>query len=227
MPDPIINASVGEDGTNDPADVITIQELLNQLGGLPPIEVNGDCGLDTIDAIHMVQMDFFNGSDGLIEPNGPTFKRLLKAISLSFTQLFQVDPLDDTAGYYTYSEARKQYGTPATILLLQEVAQTFHATIPELRVGIGDISLRDGAPMPPHTSHRNGRNTDIRPLRTDGQQIPVTITDDAYDREATRLLAQILLARPTVKKIFFNDPQIEGVIPLQGHHNHLHVETKE
>lgn len=227
MPDPIINASVGEDGTNDFADVITIQELLNQLGGIAPIEINGICGQDTIDAIHIVQMDFFNGSDGLIEPNGPTFKRLLKAVSLGFIQLLQVDPQDDTAGYYTYSEARKQYGTFATIILLQEVAQTFHSTLPELRIGIGAISLRDGAPMPPHISHRTGRNTDIRPLRTDGQQIPVTITDEAYDREATRLLAQILLTRPTVKKIFFNDTQIEGVIPMQGHHNHLHVETKE
>jgi hypothetical protein len=227
MPDPTIKASVGEDGTNNPADVKTIQQLLNQLGGFAPINVNGVCGQDTIDAIHKIQKDFFGGSDGLIEPGGPTFKRILRALSLGFKQLPQVDPGDNQAGHYSYSEARKQYGTPKTIRTLQDVAQTYHAARPDLRIGIGDISFLDGNPMPPHTSHRSGRNIDIRPLRKDGKQSPVTITDTQYDREATRLLVQTLFARPNVKKILFNDSEIEGVKFFQGHHNHLHVETKE
>jgi hypothetical protein len=227
MPDPVINDSVGEDGANNPADVRTIQQLLNQLGGFAPINVNGVCGQDTIDAIHKIQQDFFGGSDGLIEPGGPTFKRMLKALSLGFEQLPQVDPGDNSADYYSYSEARKQYGTPKTIRTLQDVAQTFHAARPDLRIGIGDISFRDGNPMPPHTSHRSGRNIDIRPLRKDGKQSPVTIADSQYDREATRLLAQSLFANSNVKKILFNDSEIEGVRPFPGHHNHLHVETKE
>lgn len=227
MPDLIINASVGEDGINNPADVKTIQRLLNQLGGFAPIDVNGICGQDTIDAIHKIQMDFFGGSDGLIEPGGPTLKRMLKTLSLDFKQLPQVDPGNNQEGYYSYSEARKQWGTPKTIRMLQDVAQTFHNARPDLRIGIGDISFRDGSPMPPHTSHRSGRNIDIRPLRRDGKQSPVTITDPKYDRQATRLLVQILFAQPIVKKILFNDSEIEGVRPFPGHHNHLHVETTE
>ncbi|MGH9846321.1 MAG: peptidoglycan-binding domain-containing protein [Blastocatellia bacterium] len=227
MPDPNISASVGEDGTNRPADVRVIQRLLNKLGGMAALAVDGICGQKTTDRIHLVQQDFFGGSDGLIEPNGPTLKRLLRAIEVGFVQLPQVDPEDDDADYYSYSPARKQFGTPATIEMLAETAHEFHELRPDLRVGIGDISLRDGSPMPPHTSHRSGRNIDIRPLRKDGKRSPVTIHDPEYDREATRTLAQTLFAQPIVKRIFFNDTEIEGVKFFQGHHNHLHVETKE
>jgi len=227
MPDPTISASVGEDGTNRRADVRVIQRLLNKLGGMATLAVDGICGQKTIDRIHLVQQDFFGGSDGLIEPNGPTFKRLLRAVEVGFVRLPQVDPEDDDAGYYSYSPARQQFGTPATIAMLTEAAQEFHGLRPDLRVGIGDISLRDGGPMPPHTSHRSGRNIDLRPLRTDGKRSPVTIHDPEYDREATRTLVQTLFAQPIVRRIFFNDTEIESVKFLQGHHNHLHVETGE
>jgi hypothetical protein len=226
MPTPQINDSVGEDGTNNPEDVITIQQLINILEGFALLEVNGICGQDTIDAIHKVQMDFFNGSDGLIEPKGPTLKRILAAIEKGFKLLPQVDSGDNNAGYYSYSMAREQYGTPDAIETLQVTAQVFHELRPNLRIGIGDISLRDGAPFPPHTSHRTGRNSDIRPLRKDGAQRGVTIFEDAYDREATRVLVQTLLMHPNVKRILFNDLEIEGVNEAQGHHNHLHVETR-
>jgi hypothetical protein len=227
MPGPQINDSVGEDGTNNPEDVITIQQLINILEGFPLLEVNGICGPETIEAIHRVQMDFFNGSDGLIEPNGPTLKRILAAIQKGFILLPQVDPADDDADYYSYTKARGQYGTPAAIETLLETAHIFHGLRPDLRIGVGDISLRDGAPFPPHTSHRTGRTIDIRPLRKDGELRGVTIFDDAYDREATRLLVQIFFMHPNVKRILFNDLEIEGVIETQGHHNHLHVDTIE
>jgi hypothetical protein len=227
MPVPEIENSVGEDGTNNPSDVIIVQQLLNILEGAALIEVNGICGLDTIEAIHKVQRDFFNGSDGLIEPKGPTFKRILAAIEKGYKMLPQVSLTSATDGYYSYSPSRKQYGTPTTIDTLLEVAQNFHLIRPDLRIGIGDMSLRDGAPHPPHTSHRNGRNTDIRPLRHDGAQTGVKITDIEYDRGATRLLVQILLTHPNVKRILFNDTEIEGVKFFQGHHNHLHVESFE
>jgi hypothetical protein len=227
MPTPQINDSVGEDGTNNPEDVITIQPLINILEGFALLEVNGICGPETIDAIHKVQMDFFNGSDGLIEPNGPTLKRILAAIEKDYLLLPQVDPGDNDADYYSYSKAREQYGTRAAIETILEAAQSFHELCPDLRIGIGNISLRDGAPFPPHTSHRTGRNIDIRPLRKDGELRGVTIFEDAYHREATRLLVQILLTHPNVKRILFNDLEIEGVIEAQGHHNHLHVDTRE
>lgn len=223
MPDLTINKSVGLGGVNDSADVKVVQTLLNQVGDHPPIGVNGVCDDNTIAAIKAFQKGFFSVPDGRLDPGGQTFKRLVQVNGLGFTQL----PQTGGVGYYSYSVADEQFGTTETIKTLQEVAATFHALRPELLIGIGDISFRDGHKMPPHKSHINGRNIDVRPLRKDGAKLPIEFTDKLnYDREATRLLAQTFLAHPNVKKIFFNDPAIDGVKPLQGHHNHLHVETK-
>lgn len=221
MPD--LKASVGSGGVNNSADVKVIQTLLNQVGDHPALPVNGVCGEDTIAVIKSFQSGFFSVPDGRIDPGGQTFKRLVQVTGLGYVQL----PQEGGDGYYSYSVADNQFGTPETIKTLQEVASQFHALRPNLLIGIGDISFRDGHKMPPHKSHINGRNIDIRPLRKDAAKRPIEFTDKLnYDREATRLLAQTFLAHPNVRKIFFNDPAIEGVKPLEGHHNHLHVETK-
>jgi murein endopeptidase len=94
-------------------------------------------------------------------------------------------------------------------------------------VGIGDISFASGGPMPPHSSHKDGRCIDIRPLRKDRRDVPVTIQDPAYDREATRALVASLRSHKNTKKILFNDTQIIGVTPWAGHDNHLHVIMSE
>lgn len=220
---PEITASVGLDGVNDSADVKLIQTLLNQVGDHAPLIVNGVCGDETIAIIKDFQSGFFSVPDGRIDPGGKTFKRLLQVTGLGFIQL----PQAAEDGYYSYSVADNQFGTAEAIKMLQEVAAQFHVLRPDLLIGIGDISFRDGHKMPPHKSHINGRNIDIRPLRKDGAKRPIEFTDKLnYDREATRLLAQTFLAHANVRKIFFNDPTIEGVKPLEGHHNHLHVETK-
>lgn len=223
MPDLTIKESVGLNGANKPADVKVIQTLLNQVGDQSLLTVNGDCGEDTIAGIKAFQRGFFSVPDGRIDPGGQTLKRLLQVTGLAFVQLPQTGGI----GYYSYSVAAEQFGTVETIKTLQEVAEQFHAARPDLLIGIGDISFRDGHKMPPHKSHINGRNIDVRPLRKDGAKLPVEFTDkQKYDREATRLMAKLFLEHPNVKKIFFNDPNIEGVKPLAGHHNHLHVETK-
>jgi penicillin-insensitive murein endopeptidase len=227
MPEPTIGASVGEDGTNRVADVRTVQRLLRQLPALVgALDVTGQCDERTIQAIHTVQRELFKRSDGLLKPNGPTFKRLRAAIDTGFVQLPQREPNDDSADYYSYSEARCQYGAPATIQALQDVARALRSGPMALRIGIGDISFIDGHDMPPHKSHRRGKNTDIRPMRTDRRKTGVDIRDPAYDREATRAVVHALFASGRVAKVLFNDSAVEDVTFFQGHHNHLHVDTK-
>jgi hypothetical protein len=130
-------------------------------------------------------------------------------------------------GYYSYEPVNRQFGTAATINALQEVAQTFRLNMPNVEIGIGDISFAQGGPMSPHKSHQHGTDVDIRPFRKDGTQKPVSIIDPQYDREMTRLLVQSLLAHRNVKGILFNDTQIHGVQFYAGHHNHLHVKMKQ
>ena len=77
--------------------------------------------------------------------------------------------------------------------------------------------------MPPHVSHRDGKEVDIRPMRTDRLSAPVNIHDAHYDRAATARLVALLLAEPNVHRILFNDQKIAGVMRWAGHDNHLHV----
>ena len=129
-------------------------------------------------------------------------------------------------GYYSYSQASNQYGTTPTINAVVDIGKQwqFNSQSP---FGVGDISLEQGGPMPGHTTgHQLGRNVDVRPIRGDGQQAPVTWQDAAYSRAQTQLLVDNFLAHANCSKIYFNDPQIQGVQPLAGHDNHLHIEMK-
>jgi hypothetical protein len=93
------------------------------------------------------------------------------------------------------------------------------------RIGIGDLSVRCGGAMPGHASHRRGLDADIRPVRGDGMEGPVSYGQPGYSQSLTQDLVNRLRAnrRLRVQYIFFNDPGIRGVRPWPNHHNHLHV----
>jgi len=127
-------------------------------------------------------------------------------------------------GYYSYSPAENQCGTSATIQAVVDIGTQwqYNGNSP---FGVGDISLAQGGPMPGHTTgHQQGRNVDVRPLRTDGQDAPVTWQDPAYNHDLTQLLVNNFLAHANCSKIYFNDPNITGVQTLQHHDDHLHIQ---
>jgi penicillin-insensitive murein endopeptidase len=130
------------------------------------------------------------------------------------------------SGYYIISSSNRQYGTHAMIKMLLDIARQQSWNMPNLPIGIGDISFKDGANMPPHQAHRHGRNVDIRPFRKDGRRLQTNIHDPSYDRVMTELLVRNLLAHRNVHRILFNDTAIRGVHAHAGHDNHLHVETR-
>ena len=70
-----INASVGKDGTNNAADVVIVQRLLNQRG-FPCGTPDGVCGSRTRDAIVAFQRGFMHKPDGRVDPDGNSIKRL-------------------------------------------------------------------------------------------------------------------------------------------------------
>jgi Penicillin-insensitive murein endopeptidase len=144
--------------------------------------------------------------------------------STGFVQLPQ-----GTTDYNTYSSPDRQFGTPTTIATVGEVAVTVHGQDPKLTFSVGDISFADGSPMPPHKAHRLGRNVDVRPLRMDRQDKPVTYSSAGYDRAATGVVIAAFLAHPNVSSVIFNDTAIPGVKPdpsgTHTHDNHFHVQT--
>jgi murein endopeptidase len=147
------------------------------------------------------------------------------AAAAAFKQLPQ-----NGRGYYSFSPAGQQHGTDPTLASLQAIgaAWAVHPDARGMKMGIGDISLPNGGPMPPHTSgHQRGRNVDIRPARLDGAQKPIRFQSADYDRPRTQALVNTILADPNVSFILFNDPQITGVRPLPNHDNHLHVQLRQ
>lgn len=125
-------------------------------------------------------------------------------------------------GWYAYGQARKRWGTQRAIYTIMRVAAAWNASGRVL--GIGNISLQNGGRMPPHQSHRDGIDIDVRPVRSDGARAAVSIGQAAYSRPLTR--RAIELFRPHARFFYFNDTQISGVTYMKGHHNHFHVRVR-
>lgn len=67
--------SVGYKGQNLKQDVIRVQTLL-KTAGLDPGPVDGVCGNETVAAIRKFQEGIVTHADGLIEAEGPTWRKL-------------------------------------------------------------------------------------------------------------------------------------------------------
>ncbi|GAB3445317.1 penicillin-insensitive murein endopeptidase [Massilia solisilvae] len=139
---------------------------------------------------------------------------------------FMLPQAPEDAGYYVYGTPGKgeaQYAHPAMITLLFMVEREW-ALIDKRKFGVGNISIADGGDFG-HKSHRKGLEVDVRPLRKDGLQLPVSYLSHDYDLDATEVLIQLFrtcAAYPLV--VFFNDRRIPGTAPLAGHDNHFHVQ---
>ncbi len=70
-----IQASVGQGGVNNPADVIKIQRLLVAHGAALGT-IDGICGSKTISAIRTFQAGFVSNPDGVVDPGGKTLAKL-------------------------------------------------------------------------------------------------------------------------------------------------------
>ncbi len=129
-------------------------------------------------------------------------------------------------GFKTYAARWRQYGTQRTVQSLQRIAARYNESTGKT-LELGSMSKKGGGYMPPHSSHRKGIDTDIRPPSKNGG--PTTWRSSSYDRAATRkLIAEVRRENPNAK-ILFNDPVLirEGLTrPYKGHDNHLHVSLR-
>lgn len=131
----------------------------------------------------------------------------------------------EDSGYYTYGtplNGTGQYTHPALMCVIFQVAHRWRE-IEKRRFGIGNISLADGVQYEKHKTHRSGLDVDIRPLRKDAAELPVTRFDSEYDRDATARLIRLFLETCRVKKLYFNDISIPRVKQARHHDNHFHV----
>jgi hypothetical protein len=223
-----IQGSVGKGGKNAYNDVRTVQKLLNQRrGSSPRISEDGVCGPATINAIIRFQRNVMKWStaDGRVDPGGSTW-RALNGLRPSpggggrFVHL----PLKGR-GYYVFTSSSKVWGTRATIRSVKKLGAKVKKEL-GLEIGINDISYANGALMPPHASHRNGVDVDIRLLRKDGAKLPVTIYDAQYSHSRNKRVVELLWTDSNLSFILFNDTKIPGVQYYVNHHHHMHAHFK-
>lgn len=205
-----------------------------QRAGHDPGPLDGIFGSRTDAAVRSFQRAQSITVDGIVGPQ--TWGRLLgtapgtpsSGVPSTPPTPTQVDtPLPASgSGFYSYTSADKRYGTLDTIKAMQAISVAWnraHRGGP--RIGIGNISKRGGGSFPPHSTHREGLNVDIRPVRNDNSEEAVTYKDATYSRTLTQDLVNLIYANPvlTVSSILFNDPGVQRVKPYTGHDNHVHV----
>jgi hypothetical protein len=122
-----------------------------------------------------------------------------------------------------------QFGQQSTIDAAIRVAASWNEKHSNRPFSIGQISKKGGGPMPPHKSHQLGVDVDVRPMRKDGENAPVTITDSQFDRELTTELIKLWWRLGPTQAVFFNDQSVidAGLSRfVNGHHNHFHVRLR-
>lgn len=134
------------------------------------------------------------------------------------------------SGYYNYGRMDNkpdrggyQYPHPIMMQAILRVALEWQV-LDRRRIGIGNISRADAFDDDDHDSHLNGLQVDVRPIRKDGLEIPVTWADkNRYDRDATAKLIELFRTFAPVKFVLFNDTSIPFVKIAKRHDDHFHV----
>ncbi|MDP9795016.1 peptidoglycan hydrolase-like protein with peptidoglycan-binding domain [Catenuloplanes nepalensis] len=207
----IVTVRQGDNG----AAVRAVQVLLNKKRRLS-LAVDGDFGSGTHAAVVAFQNHAGITADGIVGPT--TWQNLVWHYAYpSFANMCDQNP--DGNG-------TANWGTGSAIGSLEAAAASFTGNG---QVPLGDVSFEHGGDIPGHSTHETGLDVDVWPIRTDSAQCTaarITWESAAYDRAATRLLAQRIRATGRVESIYFNDPTLisEGLTTsYPNHDNHLHI----
>jgi peptidoglycan hydrolase-like protein with peptidoglycan-binding domain len=173
-----------------------------------------------------------------IEPSGQLLDETYRAlrngnqaapvVSTESTAIDTVLP-ESGVGFTTYNRepgGADQFGRASTIHSLIQLGHKWAESHPETPFSVGDMSRRGGGPFPPHASHKDGRDADLRPLTKNGVNQPTNISDANYSRDRTTELVNVIRQLFSGVTIFFNDPHLinAGLTKhAAGHDNHLHV----
>lgn len=158
------------------------------------------------------------------EPHGrPNSGRITGALNLP----------DTGRGYLhflgTDREDTDDWGTLETLTCIESVGRRLRSR--NILLNIGDISLRGGGRFPPHASHQNGLDIDLRYIRKDRQSRPLDLRFEpqAYDASATKRVIDTFLEVCPVRLIFIDSDRVQfpledpRIFHADGHSNHVHV----
>ena len=215
--------------------VASLQQRLVKLGNLTNAQVAATPG--TFDTQTKAALEQFQLQHG-VEPNGvlavETYKLLLNAVPVSAPAVPASRSAVDTVlpvsgrGFTTFNRepgGADQFGRASTILAIQSIGAAW-ADTHSFPIFVGDISRNGGGLFPPHSSHKDGRDVDLRPFRHNGEPGATNINDPSYDHALTRELVVLVRQMFPDVGVLFNDALLvtDGLTrPFAGHDNHLHV----
>ena len=141
---------------------------------------------------------------------------------------------DAWPGLYTYDPQTQRppgspdrtWGTAYLVHEMLDLGEWWARTHPKQpRLGIGDLSLREGGPVMGHASHENGLDVDIRLVRADGREAGVDA--GSYDRGMTQVLVDRLVTQGASLVLIGPSLDLRGpsgiVMRWPNHDNHVHV----
>jgi peptidoglycan hydrolase-like protein with peptidoglycan-binding domain len=214
-----------------------LQDRLVTVSLMTVAQVNSGRGIfgpQTDSALKAFQLQHGMQPTGIL--NDETYKALLLAApsaipksSLSSASTVDTVLPESGIGFVTYNRelgGADQVGRAATIRHIQELGELWSAKHPSRPIAIGDISRKGGGPFPPHATHKDGLDVDMRPLTNNGINEPTNIGAANFSHEATRELILLIRDNFDIETIFFNDPLTisEGLTRhAKGHENHVHV----
>jgi len=218
-----------------------LQDRLVAVGGMTIAQVS--TGLGTFGPQTEAALKTFQMQHGMNPPSGiltdETYRALLLAApqavhkpELSSSTSIDVVLPESGIGYKTYNRepgGADQIGRASTIRNVQHLGELWNAIHPDIVIGVGDISRRGGGNFPPHKTHKDGLDVDLRPLTNNGVNEPTNIGAANFSHGRTRELILLIRNSFAIEVIFFNDPLTinEGLTRhAAGHGNHVHVRFK-
>ena len=89
------------------------------------------------------------------------------------------------------------------------------------QIEIGDVSKNGGGFLPPHVSHRDGRDFDVYVFAAKGKS--QDICGPGYDRPLTTEMVKMFASDEKTEVIFSGDPNLPGTVYWKGLREHVHV----
>ena len=133
----------------------------------------------------------------------------------------------------TDASDKDDWGSLTLLTCIEQVGRRLKET--GITLNVGDLSLREGGRFPPHASHQNGLDIDLRYVRRDRRSAPLDLRYQrkAYDAEATKKVITAFLALCPVRLVFMDvqrigfDLEDNRIFHARGHSNHAHIRLDE
>ena len=111
----------------------------------------------------------------------------------------------------------ESWGTPEMIAIIQNVLAEWNKRHPEVRVYVGDISLKDGGDISGHVSHELGVDVDF----STSSNPSFTMSDPGYDQNLAIELLKLLFDTKAIDVIGYNDIEAENIVEQYAKDNNL------